>query len=383
MLIFFKKRHKNSIISITELHVKKLSITHFKNHRQVGFEFGNQFNFVTGGNGLGKTNLLDAIYYICTGKSFFSRTDLNSISFEEEFAFVKAAIDNGNETDEIVVALSRKEKKKLLKNGVKIQRLSEHFGYLPVVFLTPAEIGLVNESSKERRKFLDRILGQTDSEYLVSLLKSNKLLESRNELLKMMLERRSYDPLAIEAYDRELAPFMNDIHEKRKEFAGVFAPYVSHAYLSLAGEGELAELLYISDLHEKNAQELFTENQKKDRYSGRTASGIHKDDLEFRLKGRSLKHFGSQGQIKSYVIALHLAAYKYIWSKTDKQPLLLLDDIFEKIDSDRADNLLREIGANGYGQIFISDTDEQRIKSHIKGVKADKKFFKFEAGIQN
>ena len=328
---------------------------------------------------MGKTNLLDAVHYVCTGKSYFNRSDLNSISFEEEFSFIKTELQNEEDVVELNISISKKTKKQLLRNGVRIPKLSDHYGYLPVVFLTPAEINLVNDASKLRRRFVDRILGQVDENYLLAIVRYNKLLESRNELLKMMLERGAFDPLALEAYDKDLIPLMDQIFKVRSNFVEAFGPLVTEAYKLMAGENELVEIEYESDLISKEAIKLIEANKSKDRFAGRTTAGIHKDDLNFSLNQMSLKNFGSQGQINSFVIAVHLAAYQFIKDKTGKRPVLLLDDIFEKIDSERADRLLREIGKKGYGQIFITDTDEIRIKSHINDIRADKKFFKFEA----
>jgi DNA replication and repair protein RecF len=362
------------------LYLKSLELLHFKNHNQGRFEFSHQINCITGANGVGKTSLLDAIHYLCTGRSFFTRTDTNSIKFEEDFGFLNGEVFETKKTSaSLKVALSKSEKKQLFKNGAKIQKLSEHVGYLPVVMITPAEIQLVYGPSKDRRKFLDRVLSQTDSDYLTDLIKYNKLVESRNELLKIFFERNAFDELAIKAYDLQIEPIANRIYDKRKKFISKFEVFFNRAYALISGEAEEAKVHYKSDLNESDAKTLFTRTLISDRYAKRTTKGVHKDDLEFILDTRPIKPFGSQGQIKSFVIALHLAAFHYIRVRVKKKPLLLLDDIFEKIDFNRSERLLKEIGKNGFGQVFITDTSDDRMKSHVEHVAAEKKFFNIEA----
>ncbi|MCB9246045.1 MAG: DNA replication and repair protein RecF [Flavobacteriales bacterium] len=362
------------------MHILNLRLEHFRNHPFLELDFSPQFNCISGPNGTGKTNLLDALHYICTGRSFFSRTDNTSIAFDSDFTLLKAQCDRSNpDADEIRLSLSQRDKKRLFRNGNQVRKLSDHFGYLPVVMITPAEIGLVHEVSKERRKFMDGVIGQTDVSYVHVLIQMQKALEGRNGLLKLFREHGQFDALALESYNVQLIPAMDTVFKVRSEFVHAFSKLLSEAYQEISGGREQAGLIYHSDLQKGSAAEVLRKSQLADRSAGRSTVGCHKDELEFTLDDRALRTFGSQGQIKTYVIALHLAAYHYFREKLGQLPLLLLDDIFEKIDRDRSERLLRSIGSGGFGQVFITDTDESRIVLHVEGLSADKKFFKFES----
>ena len=358
-----------------------LQIEHFKNHETADFAFGDQFNFITGGNGLGKTNLLDAIHYACSGRSFFGRSDTYAIQFEQEFAFLKADVDRGREApEEVKISISNNgpAKKQIHVDGGRRTRVSDHYGFIPVVMFTPAEIKLVNEGSRERRKFLDRIMSQANANFLRDIIEYSKLIDSRNELFNLFRERGNFDEIALQAYDERLIPVMDRIHLARREFIDGFSTRVEEAYSALTNEQEKISLAYLSDLSETNAEKLLSSNLQSDRYAARTTAGVHKDDLELSLNGHLLRAIGSQGQVKTSVIALHLAAYQFLKDELGSSPLLLLDDIFEKIDEQRAGELLQMIGRDHYGQIFITDTDESRIERHMSKSKADKKIFKFD-----
>lgn len=361
--------------------LSRLQIEHFKNHETADFSFCDQFNFITGGNGLGKTNLLDAIHYACSGRSFFGRSDTYAIQFDEEFAFIKAEMERGIEASEevkISISSSGPAKKQIHVDGGRRSRVSDHYGFVPVVMFTPAEIKLVNEGSRERRKFLDRIMSQANADFLKDIIEYSKLIDSRNELLSLFRERGNFDEIALQAYDERLIPVMDRIHEARRVFISEFSAMVEHAYSALTNEREKISLAYISDLSHTDAKSLLSSNLNSDKFAARTTAGIHKDDLELSLNGHLIRAIGSQGQIKTSVIALHLAAYQFLKDKLGSSPLLLLDDIFEKIDEQRAGELLHLIGRDDYGQIFITDTDESRIERHMSKSKADKKIFKFE-----
>lgn len=378
----FKNRDKNSIYSITRLKLSRLQIEHFKNHESADFEFGEQFNFITGGNGLGKTNLLDAIHYACSGRSFFGRSDSYAIQFKQDFAFIKALVDRENteKEEEVKVSISTNgpAKKQIHVDGGKRNKLSDHYGYVPVVMFTPAEIKLVNEGSRERRRFLDRIMSQSDPDFLRDIIEYGKLVDSRNELLSLFRERGNFDEIALQAYDERLIPVMDRIHHARSKFIGVFSGMVETSYAALTDKKEQISLSYVSDLTETSAEVLLSSNLRNDQYAARTTAGIHKDDLELNLNGHLIRAIGSQGQVKTTVIALHLAAFQFLKDELHVLPLLLLDDIFEKIDEQRAGELLDIIGREKYGQVFITDTDESRVERHMSRSKADKKIFKFE-----
>ncbi len=355
-----------------------MKLNQFKNHGQVDFEFCSDFNCFYGKNGVGKTNVLDALHFICNGRSYFSRTDANSIQFDEDFAMIEVAINQGDEDTQIQVSLQRNGKKNIRKNGALVRKLADFIGFMPGVMITPGDILMLTGNSDERRKFMDKTIGFSDVEYLRSLIKHNKLVESRNEVLKQFFIHHHVDLLALEAIDHQLIPLIDLIHERRKIFFTEIKEYLSEVYEFIVQSEEELNIEYASALKDQSARDLFSLSQKQDLYAQRTTQGIHKDDLDVLINGVSVKKFGSQGQIKSATIALNLASYLYLAAKIGRKPLLLLDDIFEKIDEHRSKRLLDLISNDSFGQIFITDTSEKRLKTKLNKVSSQKKFFNIE-----
>ncbi|MBO6517037.1 MAG: DNA replication and repair protein RecF [Bacteroidia bacterium] len=355
-----------------------MSLRQFKNHRQADFDFCPEFNCFYGENGVGKTNVLDALHFISNGRSYFSRTDVNSIQFEEDFALIEAVVANNDERVNLRVGLQRNGKKGIHKNGVMVKRLADFVGHLPGVMITPGDITMLTGTSDERRRFVDKTIGFSDPEYLRILIRHNKLLESRNELLKQFYLNRYTDLLALEAIDHQLAPAMDYIKQRRTSFLTEIKPHLVHVYEHMVEANESLSISLTSHLEEKTGFEVLQEAQKQDLYAQRTTSGCHKDDLDVLIDDVSVRKFGSQGQIKSATIALNLAAYLYLSEKLGRKPLLLLDDIFEKIDEHRARRLLGLISSQDFGQIFITDTSEERLKSKLQSLSSEKKFFNIE-----
>jgi DNA replication and repair protein RecF len=357
------------------MHIGGLQLFHFKNHNEKHLQFCNGINCITGPNGSGKTNILDAVYYLANTKSFFNGIDQQLIKHGQEFFSIHGTFENENST-EILVNFS-KGKKTLKKNGKTYNRLIDHIGIIQTVFITPYDISLILEGSEERRRFLDFTISQTDRQYLEQLSLYKKLLDQRNAFLKQA-EGRPVDPLLLETFDDRMAAAGQRIFEKRREFIAEFTPYFQEFYGFLSGDAESPTLLYVSELHEKPLMDILFLSRERDRVLQRTGSGTHKDDLEFLLGDYPLKKYGSQGQIKSYVIALKLAQYKYFLEKTGKKPILLLDDIFEKIDGNRAGKLMELVARDYFGQIIITDTHADRVKEHLEGLEVDKKYFELE-----
>lgn len=356
--------------------VSGLQVFSFKNHEEARFDFCPQINCITGPNGSGKTNILDAVYFLANAKSFFNGVDAQLIRHGDSFYSLHGWFSAEAESPEfdILVTFSDKGKKTLKKNGKTYQRLLDHIGLIQTVFITPYDISLVLEGSEERRRFLDFTICQTDREYLETLSFYKKIQEQRNAFLKKM-EGRVADPDILESYDSRLIPAAGIIYQKRCEFMKVFQPFFDEFYTYLSDHKDQQQLQYTSELEQQTMAELLLQNRDKDRILMRTGSGIHKDDLEFTLNGYPLKKYGSQGQIKSFVIALKLAQYRYFMECTKHKPILLLDDIFEKIDAGRAGKLMELVARDFFGQIIITDTHEQRVKAHLDGVEADKAFF--------
>lgn len=357
------------------MHIGGLQLFYFKNHEEQHLQFCNGINCITGPNGSGKTNILDAVYYLANTKSFFNGIDQQLIKHGHDFFSIHGFFENDT-TTEILVNFG-KGKKTLKKNGKVYSRLIDHIGIIQTVFITPYDISLVLEGSEERRRFLDFTISQTDRQYLEQLSLYKKLLDQRNAFLKQA-EGRPVDPLLLETFDDRMAIAGQRIFEKRREFIAEFTPYFQEFYGFLSGEAEHPTLLYVSELHEKPLKDLLYLNRDKDRILQRTGSGTHKDDLEFLLGDYPLKKYGSQGQIKSYVIALKLAQYKYFLEKTGKKPILLLDDIFEKIDGSRAGKLMELVARDYFGQIIITDTHADRVKEHLDGLTVEKKYYTLE-----
>lgn len=344
----------------------------------MGFDFCNGFNCLHGKNGVGKTNVLDALHFICNGKSYFSRIDSQHIRFGEDFALLEAVLQNRDEETTINLGLQRDGKKSIRKNGVMVRRLTDYVGYLPAVIITPGDITLLTGNPDERRRFMDRTIGFSDPGYLKELVKHNKLLDHRNGLLKQFYERQYHDSVALEAIDHQLTPLLDSIHKAREKFLNDILGFLDPVYTALVGAKEELAIDYSSDLNDSSGTDVLHDGIRADLAAHRTTKGIHKDDLEVRVNGVSLKKFGSQGQIKSATIALNLAAYLYIAEQTGSTPLLLLDDIFEKIDDDRALRMLQLISGEDFGQIFITDTSEERLRTKLEDVGSEKKFFNIE-----
>lgn len=341
------------------------------------FDFCAQINCITGLNGTGKTNILDAVYYLSNAKSFFNGIDQQIVKHGESFFSLHGWFQAETELD-ILISFLTKGKKTIKKNGKAYPRILDHIGLIQTVFITPYDIELVLDGSEERRRFLDYTLCQTNREYLEKLAFYKKIQDQRNAFLKKC-EGRYVDPDILESFDARLAPAAEFIFEVRKQFVIEFLPWFHEFYVFLAGEDEPVGMVYDSELYQGDFLNLLNNNRDKDRVLMRTSSGIHKDDLEFTLHNLPLKKMGSQGQIKSFVIALKLAQYRYFLEKSGQKPILLLDDIFEKIDGQRAGKLMELVARDFFGQIIITDTHAERVKEHLSAVNAEKKYFELNA----
>lgn len=332
-------------------------------------EFCNGINTLTGANGVGKTNILDAVHYLANAKSYFNGIDSQIIEHNATFFTVKGQFE-GDVASEILIQFEG-GKKTIKKNDKVYPRLLDHIGMIQTVFITPYDIDLVLGNSEDRRKFIDLSLCQIDKSYLQNLSTYKKALEQRNALLKSM-QGRYIDPDLLSSFDAKLIPTGLLIHQKRKEFVDQLLLNFSQIYQTLSLGSETPTIRYESQLLEGDFAKLLEDSYRLDMSAQRTTIGIHKDDLAFGLGDFPLKKFGSQGQIKSFIIALKLAQYNYFQEVTKNHPILLLDDIFEKIDEQRAQRLIDMVGASGYGQIIITDTHASRVETHFQPVDATK-----------
>lgn len=360
------------------MYLKRVLISNFKNIREAQLEFSRKINCISGNNGEGKTNLLDAIYYLSMTKSFFSSTDAYTYTFGEDATAVNGTyVLEDNTEDSISVGLKREGEKLVKKNAKAYKRISEHIGLYPIVMVSPTDTILVNGASEERRKFFNVILSQTDKEYLKRIQSYNQLILQRNKLLKM--DSVSWE--LLETIDFQISLNADYVYRKRGELCEMLLEKVKFYYAALSGSKEEVNLSYISDLHDNSIEDLFKINREKDSILGFTSAGIHKDDMEFTLNGMPLKKCGSQGQQKSFLISLKLAQFEIMKQQHGFAPILLLDDVFDKLDMQRVEYLLSLVAGDAFGQIFISDSNKVRMASIVERFTNECKSFEVAQGV--
>jgi DNA replication and repair protein RecF len=358
------------------MHLKNLQLTNFKNYELGELEFSPKINCFVGNNGVGKTNILDAIHYLSLTKSFFNSIDSISIKHGEDYFIVQGTFERDGEEDNIYCAFQKQKQKLLKRNGKEYQKLSDHVGRYPVVMISPADSALVSEGSEERRKFLNKIVSQYNTEYLESVLRYSKALQQRNKLLKDFKSSGRFDIDALSIWDSQLVRYGDYIFSEREVLVSELIP-VFHEYYEMISNGkEKVRLIYRSHLSEGSFHEALRNSVNKDRYLEYTTVGIHKDDLMLEMDGFPVKSLGSQGQQKSYLVALKLAKFDYIKRKAGFAPILLLDDIFDKFDSERVEQIIKLVGNHRFGQIFITDTHQDRLQDILFSHKIDFKLFR-------
>ena len=363
--------------------INKLTLYNFKNHSEKKFEFSPQINCFVGNNGVGKTNILDALHYLSVGKSFLGNTDTNNIKKDEDFFTLDAEIQNEESEDTLKISQPREAKKVIKKNDKSYDRMADHIGYLPSVMISPYDSNLISDSGESRRKFLDSMISQTDSGYLYDLIQYQKTIQQRNALLKYFAKNRVWDKDSLEIYDDPITKSGTKIFEKRREFVAKLNPIVQNFYQIISGGKESVSVIYESHLLEdfdpaqpdRKFRELLIESLERDRMLTYTSKGIHKDDLLFEMDSVLIKKIGSQGQQKSFLISLKLAQMSLIKELTNKTPILLLDDIFDKLDDTRVAQLIKLVNQESFGQIFITDTHRERTESVVKKINEESIIF--------
>jgi DNA replication and repair protein RecF len=357
------------------MYLKKLSLTNFKNYDQTELEFSPKINCLVGNNGVGKTNILDAIHYLSLTKSFFNNIDSISIRHGEDYFIINGTFVKDGEEDQIYCAFQKQKQKVLKKNSKEYQKLSEHVGKYPVVMISPADNALISEGSEERRKFLNKIISQYNAEYLDSVLKYSKALQHRNRLLKDFKLTGRFDNDALSIWDSQLVKYGTYVFNERDLLVNELIPVFQEHYSMISSEKEEVKLSYRSHLAEGNFSDALINTVSKDRFLEYTTIGIHKDDLLLEMNHHPVKLLGSQGQQKSYLVALKLAKFDYIKRKSGISPILLLDDIFDKFDAERVEQIIRLVGNQRFGQIFITDTHQSRLHEILSSHKTDYKLF--------
>lgn len=359
--------HQLTIQPFKKLVFKKIILTGYKNYFSKTFHFTERIIGICGLNGKGKTNLLDAINYLCFTKSYFSKSDILNVHFGAEGFRLEGELQNeDNESVQKIVCIYRSSlKKELYLNDVAYEKFSQHIGKFPCVMIAPDDIEMITGGSEERRKFIDTLISQVDAEYLQQLIVYNKVLLQRNSFLKNESSKNTFNTGLLEVLDQQMIPPANYIHKIRKEFSKNLFPLIQDFYKSISGNNEVVTLEYNSQLNENSFAQLLISSRQKDRLLQRTNTGIHKDDLTFLLNENIFKTIASQGQRKSLLFACKLAEFEILKKIKGFSPLLLLDDVFEKLDENRMKNLLEYVCQKNNGQVFITDTHLDRLQTAL------------------
>jgi DNA replication and repair protein RecF len=353
------------------LRLTKISLTHFKNYDFSPFEFTKNVIGICGLNGIGKTNLLDAIYYCCFTKSYFTATDTLNVNFEKEGFRLEANFDNNNEPQKIICINRGAGKKEFSVNDVPYDKLAKHIGTLPAVIIAPDDVEIIVGGSEGRRRYLDTVICQLDNDYLQQLIIYNKVMLQRNSLLKRFAEQGNMDKPLLEILDAQLTTPGKIIFEKRTFFTQKLIPLIETFYHRIADNNEEIKFNYSSHLQNETFENLLTRTHERDRMLQRTSAGIHKDDIQFELNRQPFKTIASQGQRKSLLFALKLAQYQLLKDYKSFSPILLLDDVFEKLDEKRMHRLLHWVCKENEGQVFITDTHKRRLLDIFEQLKID------------
>ena len=358
------------------MYLKQLSLTQYKNIRSKTFDFNPKINCFVGDNGKGKSNILDAIYHLAFGKSYFNPIASQNIQLGEDFFVVEGRYEREEREEKIVCSLKKGQKKVMKRNGKVYEKLSDHIGLIPTVIISPADRDLIAEGSSTRRKFMDGVIGQTDAVFLQNLIEYHKILSQRNALLKFFALNNTFESDTLAVYNDQLSQRSTALYEKRKAFMETFIPVFNTRYQDISEGNERVDLEYESQLHQNSHKALLESNLEKDKILQYTSTGIHKDDINFLLEAQPIKKFGSQGQQKTFLIALKLAQFDFLKKQTGGAPLLLLDDAFDKLDQKRVTQIISLVDQNDFGQIFLTDTHEERTLNALHSLKSSYELFK-------
>ena len=357
------------------MRLKHLSLVNYKSFDSKSITFDPTINCLVGKNGVGKTNILDAIYHLSFGKSYFNPVATQNIKHGSDFFMIEGTFDKNGREEHILCSYKKGTKKVIKRNGKAYERFSEHIGLLPLVIISPADRDLIVEGSETRRKFMDGVISQNDKSYLQTLIGYNKTLAQRNALLKYFAANGTFDKDTLGIYNGQLHEMGTIIHDRRQQFIEGYRPLFEKQYETIAGKKEDIALHYESKLAKTPLKELLEEALSKDKVLQHTTVGIHKDDLNFTIGGHPIKKFGSQGQQKSYLIALKLAQFETIKTQSETTPILLLDDIFDKLDEQRVAHLVALVQDQFFGQLFLSDTHGDRTEKVVKQTQQAYKIF--------
>ena len=362
------------------MYIEDISIVNFKNLKDVNLEFSQKLNCFIGKNGSGKTNMLDAIYYLSFCKSFSNSIDLLNVNHEENFFMLNGNYKRMEASEAISCGLKRGHKKQFKRNSKIYKKLLEHIGLLPLVMITPSDVDLISGGSDERRKFIDGVISQYNQQYLIDLIKYNRALLQRNNLLKQFAAEHFYDSDLLEIWDLQLIEYGSRIHEERKVFIEKLIPVFQRYYSFISQDNEKVGLVHQSALYDEGLSDLLKNSLQKDKAIQFTTQGIHKDDLVFYIGEYPIKKLGSQGQMKTYLVALKLAQFDFVKEISGLKPILLLDDIFDKLDEFRVEQIVKVVAGEQFGQIFITDTNRSHLDAIITKMDTDFSIFNVDSG---
>lgn len=360
------------------MRLNSISILNYKNIAQTDLDFPAKINCFVGNNGMGKTNLLDAIYYLSFCKSHSNSIDNQNIKHDADFLMIQGKYELRENVEDIYCGIKRRQKKQFKRNKKEYSRLTDHIGLLPLVLISPNDDGLIADGSDERRKFVDGVISQYNNQYLNALMKYNHALKQRNALLK---DETMMDATLFEIWEEQMVLHGNYIFSERKQFVERFIPMFQQIYSFISEDKEKVGLVYKSQLDEANLAEKLLKNRERDRIIGFSMNGIHKDELEMSLADHPMKRVGSQGQNKTYLISLKLAQFNFLKQTHGVNPILLLDDIFDKLDEKRVTKIVELVAGNDFGQIFISDTNSKHWEDILPKINQSSQIFQVVDGV--
>ncbi|NLO03539.1 MAG: DNA replication/repair protein RecF [Bacteroidales bacterium] len=362
------------------MYIDEISILNFKNLKDVQVSFSSRLNCFIGNNGAGKTNLMDAVYYLSFCKSFFNASDQINIMHNEEFFIINGIYNRFNSKEAVSCALQKGQKKLFKRNSKIYNKLADHIGLLPLVMISPSDVNLLLGGSAERRKFMDGVISQYDPNYLDDLIHYNRAVFQRNNLLRQFTSENYFDQELLSVWDSRLIEHGNRIHLKRSRFVKDIIPVFQKYYSFISMENERVGLAHQSDLYNSSFELLLNDNVNRDRALQYTTTGIHKDELLFNIDEYPIKKLGSQGQKKTYLVALKMAQFNFIAEISGMKPILLLDDIFDKLDRNRVEQIIKLVSGDQFGQIFITDTNRSHLDGILKEMASDFRIFNVTSG---
>ncbi len=360
--------------------LEKIVISDFRNIQLQELEFSPNINCISGNNGEGKTNLLDAIHYLSMTKSAFATSDRFTFKHgTDEFSLSGTYRMENGLASRFSLKMSIKGEKKIRRDDKPYNKVSEHVGVLPIVMVSPSDISMVSESGEERRRFVNAVLSQMDREYMVAMQQYNRLLQQRNKMLKDM----QADLSLLEVIDMKMSSLAEPVYKARKQFIDDLKPLVSEYYKALSGDAERIGIEYESELSKAPLDQLLASSFEKDRILKYTTAGVQRDDFIFTMNGHPIRRCGSQGQQKSFLVSLKFAQYEIMKKNYGFAPILLLDDVFDKLDMGRISNLLQMVASKDFGQIFITDSNKVRMSGIVDGLTQDRAYYETVAGTFN